>query len=49
MNNKECEFMLISRREKCRVGRRFVCRGSDTEGNCVNFAEQEQLFIIDGD
>jgi hypothetical protein len=29
MNLHECEFMLISRREKCRVGRRFVTRGSD--------------------
>jgi len=41
MNHVECQFMLVSRREKCRVGRRFVCRGADKQGNVVNFAQQE--------
>jgi hypothetical protein len=49
MNHVECQFMLISRREKCRAGRRFVCRGADQDGNVVNFAEQEQILVLNFD
>ena len=39
-------FILISRRGWKRTGFRFTCRGLDTEGNAVNYAETEQILIL---
>ena len=35
------EIALVSRRDIRRMGRRFICRGADLDGNCSNFAETE--------
>lgn len=41
------EFIIISRRDKRRVGMRFMSRGVDSEGNASNFAQTEQIFNLD--
>lgn len=40
------KLILISRRSYLRAGARFFMRGCDSDGNCSNFVETEQ--IIDG-
>ncbi|KRX02016.1 hypothetical protein PPERSA_07661 [Pseudocohnilembus persalinus] len=45
-NIKDLDFILISRRDKRRAGLRFLSRGTDLDGNCSNFAEQEQIVVI---
>ncbi|CAD8116127.1 unnamed protein product [Paramecium primaurelia] len=42
----DCFLILVSRRETLRSGRRFVQRGCDQDGNCTNFAETEQILIL---
>ncbi|KAM3140580.1 hypothetical protein pb186bvf_007392 [Paramecium bursaria] len=44
LNNKQCQLVLLSRRDTRRMGRRFISRGADLDGNCSNFAETEQIF-----
>ncbi|CAD8136513.1 unnamed protein product [Paramecium octaurelia] len=44
LNDTDCQICLISRRDKRRMGRRFISRGADLDGNCSNFAETEQIF-----
>lgn len=39
-------FILISRRGWKRTGYRYTCRGLDTSGNAVNYAETEQIVIL---
>lgn len=39
-------FVLLSRRERYRVGRRYVCRGADANGHVANFAETEQVLYV---
>jgi hypothetical protein len=39
----DIEVVLVSRRDKRRMGRRFISRGADLDGNCSNFAETEQI------
>lgn len=39
------DFILISRKDCRRPGRRFVTRGLDREGNAANFVETENVFI----
>ena len=39
------DFYLVSRKDCRRPGRRFVCRGLDTQGNAANFAETEHIFV----
>ena len=40
-------FVLISRRERYRTGRRFILRGLDeATGAAANFAEQEQIIFV---
>eukprot|EP01017_Pseudomicrothorax_dubius_P036224 TRINITY_DN5169_c0_g1_i2.p1 TRINITY_DN5169_c0_g1~~TRINITY_DN5169_c0_g1_i2.p1 ORF type:complete len:522 (+),score=125.56 TRINITY_DN5169_c0_g1_i2:180-1745(+) len=46
LKNKEYDLLVISRREKSRSGMRFISRGLDQNGNASNFAETEQIFII---
>ena len=47
-DDKKVDFILISRKDCRRLGRRFVCRGLDQEGNAANFAETEQIIIEKG-
>ncbi|CAD8054141.1 unnamed protein product [Paramecium sonneborni] len=44
LNDIDCQLCLISRRDKRRMGRRFISRGADLDGNCSNCAETEQIF-----
>ena len=37
-------FVLISRKDARRMGRRFVVRGLDKEGHAANFCETEHIF-----
>jgi len=37
-------FVLISRKDARRMGRRFVVRGLDREGNAANFCETEHIL-----
>ena len=39
------DFVLISRKDVRRLGRRFICRGLNEEGNSANFVETEQILI----
>ena len=39
------DFYLLSRKDCRRPGRRFICRGLDTDGNAANFAETEHVFV----
>ena len=39
------DFILISRKDCRRPGRRFVTRGLDREGNAANFVETEHVFV----
>ncbi|KAJ6247352.1 phosphatidylinositide phosphatase sac1 [Anaeramoeba flamelloides] len=43
LNSKKFRFTLVSRRFNKRPGRRYIRRGIDVEGNCVNFVETEQI------
>lgn len=40
--------ILISRRSKYEAGTRFTKRGADNSGNVANFAETEQIILING-
>lgn len=44
INQKAVSFILISRRDKCRAGMRFISRGADAMGNVSNYAETEQIL-----
>ena len=37
-------FMLISRKDSRRMGRRFVVRGLDSDGHAANFCETEHIL-----
>lgn len=37
-------FVLISRKDARRMGRRFVVRGLNREGNAANFCETEHII-----
>ncbi|KAF7639958.1 SAC domain-containing protein, partial [Meloidogyne graminicola] len=47
VNNCTFNLALISRRSVYRPGVRFHTRGADSEGNCANFVETEQLVEFD--
>ncbi|KAL7078751.1 hypothetical protein ACQ4LE_001867, partial [Meloidogyne hapla] len=47
VNNLSFNLALISRRSVYRPGVRFHTRGADSEGNCANFVETEQLVEFD--
>ena len=40
------DFILVSKKDVRRSGRRFIARGLDKEGNAVNFAETENAVIF---
>ena len=44
-NRSKIDFILISRKDCRRPGRRFITRGLDREGNASNFVETENIFI----
>ena len=39
-------FILISRKDARRMGRRFVVRGLNREGNAANFVETEHVLTL---
>jgi hypothetical protein len=39
------DFYLVSRKDCCRPGRRFITRGIDLDGNVANFVETEHIFV----
>ena len=43
--SSKVDFILISRKDCRRPGRRFVTRGIDREGNAANFVETEHIFV----
>lgn len=43
--SSKIDFILISRKDCRRPGRRFVTRGIDREGNAANFVETEHIFV----
>ena len=46
-NNSFCyDLLLITRRNRFRVGTRFTRRGADGTGNCANYAETEQVILV---
>jgi hypothetical protein len=44
-DQNKAEFVLISRKDCNRLGRRFVSRGLDKDGNASNFVETEHIII----
>jgi len=38
-------FVLISRKDARRMGRRFIVRGLDREGHAANFCETEHILV----
>jgi len=44
--DSQLNFIIISRRDKRRVGMRFISRGTDLDGNPSNMAEQEQIAVL---
>jgi phosphatidylinositol 4-phosphatase len=44
-DQKKAEFILISRKDCKRLGRRFVSRGLDKDGNASNFVEAEHIIV----
>ncbi len=49
IEDKEVQFTLISRKEKYRVGMRFLSRGVDIDGNVSNFVETEHIVGVKSD
>ena len=45
INRSKIDFILVSRKDCRRPGRRFVTRGLDREGNAANFVETEHIFV----
>lgn len=39
------DYVLVSRRDNRRIGRRWFCRGTDPDGNAANTVETEQMLI----
>jgi len=44
--NKKIDFVLISKKDNRRPGKRFIVRGLDKQGNAVNFVETENIYIV---
>ena len=45
INNKQLQFILISRRSQNYAGTRYNTRGIDDNGNVANFCETEQILV----
>ena len=48
INNKQFQFILISRRSQNYAGTRYNTRGIDDNGNVANYCETEQILIEGG-
>jgi len=46
LNDLECEFTVICRKQVNRLGARYYSRGIDDKGNVSNFVESEQIVSI---
>lgn len=44
-DNKKAEYTLLSKKDCSRLGRRFVSRGLDSDGNASNFVETEHIIV----
>jgi len=44
-DQKKAEFLLLSKKDCNRLGRRFVSRGLDEDGNASNFVETEHIIV----
>lgn len=42
----DLEYYVIARKDVRRSGMRFLIRGADQNGNCANFAETEEVFLL---
>ncbi|MCQ2816523.1 MAG: hypothetical protein MJ252_04565 [archaeon] len=47
--NENMEYFLIARKDTRRSGMRFHIRGADENGNCANFVETEEVFVLKGE
>ena len=47
INEKQIQFILISRRSQNYCGTRYLTRGIDDNGNVANYCESEQILIIE--
>ena len=45
LNRTKIDFILVSRKDCRRPGRRFITRGLDREGNAANFVETEHIIV----
>ena len=45
LSRSKLDFILVSRKDCRRPGRRFITRGLDREGNAANFVETEHIFV----
>jgi hypothetical protein len=43
---RKITFALISRRSRYRVGKRYIVRGADQQGNVANEVETEQVSAL---
>lgn len=47
--DKNLKYILIGRKDTRRCGVRFLQRGANEQGNCTNFVETEEIFILTKD
>lgn len=40
------DFILISKKDNRRPGKRFIVRGLDKQGNAVNYVETENVYVV---
>lgn len=45
LGTNKCDYIMVSRKDSRRLGRRFTCRGLDKEGAAANYVETEQMVI----
>ncbi len=48
LRDAHLDFAIISKKDIRKLGRRFLSRGLDQDGNVSNFVETEQLAIVSG-
>ena len=48
LRDARLDFAIISKKDVRKLGRRFLSRGLDSDGNVSNFVETEQLAIVTG-
>ena len=48
LRDARLDFAIISKKDVRKLGRRFLSRGLDQDGNVSNFVETEQLAIVAG-